>query len=63
MADYSDEDFKKGQEQKRLIQEKLRANNNSVEFVVDPPGALEPVDDRRRRGRRRTRPTPGRRAG
>ena len=53
MADYSDEDFKKGQEQKRLIHEKLRANNNSVEFVVDPPGALEPVDDRRRRGMQR----------
>jgi len=47
------DEFEEGQRYKRTHIEKLRANTDAVEFMIDPPGALEPVDDRRRRGMQR----------
>ena len=47
------DEFEEGQRYKTAHIEKLRANTDAVEFMIDPPGALEPVDDRRRRGMQR----------
>ena len=47
------DEFEEGQRYKRAHIEKLRANTDAVEFMIDPPGALEPTDDRRRRGMQR----------
>jgi len=47
------DEFEEGQRWKRSHIEKLRANTDAVEFMIDPPGALEPTDDRRRRGKQR----------
>lgn len=45
--------FEQGSKEKKLYQEKVQANTEAVKFTVDPPGALEPMDDRRRRGMQR----------
>jgi hypothetical protein len=52
MADYSDE-FEKGDQAKSLLRDKVEANTGAVQFVVDPPGALEPTSDNRRQGMQR----------
>jgi hypothetical protein len=52
MADYSDE-FDKGQKNKTTLRQKKSANTSAVQFIVDPPGALEPTSDRRRQGMQR----------
>ena len=52
MANYSDE-IEKGQRRKKTLREKKSANTSAVEFIVDPPGALEPTTDQRRQGMQR----------
>jgi hypothetical protein len=46
-------EYDKGKEAQRSYREKLRANTSAVEFIIDPPGVYEPVDDRRRQGMHR----------
>jgi hypothetical protein len=51
MSDYSDEKHKQEMnEQKNTLAAKKAANNSHVEFIIDPPGILEPTTDRRRQG-------------
>ena len=51
MSDYNDEKHKQRMsEQKTTLAAKKAANNSAVEFIIDPPGILEPTTDRRRQG-------------
>jgi hypothetical protein len=46
-------EYDKGKKAQREHRERLRANTTAVEFIVAPPGAYEPADDRRRKGMHR----------
>lgn len=51
MADWTKEEIKeKLMEQKTSLQAKKSVNASNVKFITEPPGELEPTDDRRRKG-------------